>query len=213
MIFREGVGGYRIPWRNSMAIREIADVVGAEKYMREQLTDGTTLAHLVLNRIDFGRGKFRIAMPDSVDQSPPFDFKCENFSMNGDEEMVVARVIKSFISDPNCAVIMQETEKEISDPCLTEDDKNLLVSYKDELYWAVAGPQSARISDEEMLALIRGPSTDPFSAFFYVGTVPTSKTLTEGDLERISAELVGIAVDALDFESFLLWWRDEVRFP
>ncbi|MGB8411765.1 MAG: hypothetical protein WCE23_02960 [Candidatus Binatus sp.] len=202
-----------------MAIREIADVVGAEKYMREQLTDGTTIAHLVLNRIDLSRGKFRIAMPDIVDQNPPFDFKSDR-RLDGDEEMAVARVIKSFISDPNCVVLMQETQIGKSDRFSTESwflekawQENLALNYKDELYWPVAGPEFARISDEEMLGVVRSASAYPFSAFLYVGTVPSSKTLTDRDLERILTKLVGVTVDAFDGRSFLLWWRDEVRFP
>jgi hypothetical protein len=202
-----------------MAIREIADVVGAEKYMREQLTDGTTLAHLVLNRIDFSRGKFRIAMPDSVDQTPPFDFKSDR-RLDGDEEMAFALVVKSFIADPNCAALMQETQIRKSDPFSGYSwylakifQENLVLSYKDELYLPVAGPEFARISDEEMLGVVRSASAYPFSAFLYVGTVPSSKKLTDRDLERILTELVGVTVDAFDGRSFLLWWRDEVRFP
>jgi hypothetical protein len=203
-----------------MPIREIADVAGAERYMREQLTDGTTLAHLVLNRIDFSRGKFRIAMPGTVDQTPPFDFKSMR-RLDGDEEMAVARVMKSFISDPNCVVLMQETQLEISDRFSTENwfltknwHENLALSYKNEPYWPVVGPELARISDEQMLTVVRSASAYPFSAFFYVGTVPTSKTLTDRDLERILTELVGVAVDALDSRSLLLWWREDLRpFP
>ncbi len=139
--------------------------------------------------------------------------------MAGDEELAVARVIKSFLSDPDSVVLMQETQLQIADRFSTlvsykDVQWNLLVSYKDELYWAVAGPELATLSDEQMFTLLKSPSTNPFSAFFYLGTVPPSKTLTDGDLDQILTRLVGIAVDALDFESFLLWWREDLRpFP
>jgi hypothetical protein len=196
-----------------MSIREVADIHGAERYTREQLADGTTLAHLVLSRIDLSRGRFRIAIPDIVDQAQPFDFKSGILAMQGDEEMMVARVIKSFIKDPGCALLMQEMQPEPTDGLFKKYGENL-VSYKDEPYWKVGGVESAQLSDQQMLTLLKTPSTNPFAAFFYLGTPPASKTLTDSDLERIVAQLIGLAVDALDFESFLLWWRDDLHpFP
>jgi hypothetical protein len=197
-----------------MPIREVADVAGAERYLRDQLIDGTTLAHLVLDRIDFRRGKFRIAMPDAIDQTPPFDFKSGIMRPDGDEEVLVARVLKSFIGDPHCAVLMQETQLEISDRYtdryLREHGyEHLLAAYKEEIYWAVAGEQLANVTDDKMLSLVKSTSPN-FSAFFYVGTMPPSKTLTDSDLEQILKGLVAVAVDALDFESFLVWWRDDL---
>jgi hypothetical protein len=193
-----------------MPIREVVDVAGAERYLREQLVDGTTLAHLVLNRIDFRSGKFRIAMPGTIDQTPPFDFKSSILRPVGEGQMLFARVLKSFIGVPHCAVLMQETF-EISDQFLREHGyEHLLASYKEEIYWTLAGAQLANVPDDEMLALVRSPSTNPFSAFFYVGIVPLPKTLTDSDLEQILGRLVAVAVDALDFESFLIWWRDEL---
>jgi hypothetical protein len=153
-------------------------------------------------------------MPDTVDQTQAFDFKSAILGMHGDEEMMVARLTKSFISDPNCGVLVQDTQLQKSDGLLTQNEENLVVSYKGELYWKVAGPDLAHVSDEQIVSLLKNPSTNPFSAFFYVGTRRVSKTLTYGDLERIVIELVGVAVDALDFESLLLWWRDDLRqFP
>jgi hypothetical protein len=198
-----------------MPIREVSDAIGAERYIRDQLIQGTTLAQLVLNQIDFSRGKVRIAMPANIDQTPPFNFKSGNTRLDGDEEMALARIVKSFIGDAKCSVLMQETQLEKTDRFFAERGyENLVVSYKEEVYWAVAGRELATIADDEMLTLVRSASAYPFSAFFCVSVTPLLKTLVDDDLKRVVTELVGIAVDAVDGGSFLLWWRDEITaFP
>lgn len=197
-----------------MPIRDVEDITGAQRYLRSQLADGTTLAHLVLNRCDLSRGKFRISMPEHVNQLPLFDFGSRSavLHLDGDEQILVARVVKSFLKDTHCGVLMQETQVRTSDRFF-KGKENLVCIYQDELYWPI-GPTNGDLSDAQMLRMLNMSSTYPFSAFFYVNRLSSPRKLVVADLEKVLAGIVGVAVDALDADSYLLWWRDDLRaFP
>ena len=56
----------------------------------------------------------------------------------------------------------------------------------------------------------------PYSAFFYTSNTSNDAPLNliDDDLKRIALETVGIAVDAFDADSFLVWWREDLYpFP
>lgn len=199
-----------------MTIQIVKQELQAELYVRKQLSRGTTLARLVLQAIDFARGRFRIVMPPGTDQSVALDFSSSNINLAGDKPIAFARVIKWFLQDSNCSLLIQDTEASMSDPWLQEfEHKNLAIPYDGELYWKVAGPQLASLSDDEMLDVVNGASFFSFTAFFYLRPVPeTAIELNYGDLNHVKRNLVGLAIGAFDFESFLLWWRDDLYpFP
>ncbi len=127
--------------------------------------------------------------------------------------MVLARLIKSFIQDPICAVLLQETQMNASDLPGFEY-ATLATLYGDEIYWNVTGRELANVPDDEMLRIVWGASFYPFSAFFYGKKSESDKaTLAYGDLEEIVNALVAVAVGAFDADSFLVWWRDDSRRP
>jgi hypothetical protein len=197
-----------------MAFRDVRNAAQAEKYMREQLSEGTTLARLVVKRIDFARGGFRIAMPETVDKTEPLDFNSGNLRLAGDEQTALARVIKSFIREPSCTLLMQDSEARISEIRDLPYGK-LAIPYSAEVYWRVAGSELAHLSDDQMLDVVHSTSYFPFTAFFYCDGLPLIKTaLNDADLQHVTEKLLGIVVGAFDFRSSLIWWRDDLRpFP
>lgn len=191
---------------------DIAEAKRAEEYVRDELADGTTLAKLVLESIDLARGRFRVAMPHWVVQTGPrFNLKYELFRLDGNEETAFGRVVKAFVAEPDSAVILQDTMRSMSDPCMTgAPNRALAVSYGQEVYWMIAGAVIARLSDDEIWDLINEASFWPFSAFFFRGGVPPGEDgLQDSDLHRIVEQLVGLAVGAFDDRSYLVWWRDD----
>jgi hypothetical protein len=199
-----------------VAIQEVRDALQAERYMREELSDGTTLAKYVLKAIDFSAGKFRVAMPETVDQSQPLDYRYESARVGRDDEICFARVMRSFIRDPECAVLMQDTQVSMSSTGFHDlPHSELIVPYGSEVYWSVSGRELSELPDAEMLEIVWSASFWPFSAFFYVdGVSCRDARLGDEDLERIVTTLVGLAVGAFHDHSFLMWWRDDLRpFP
>jgi hypothetical protein len=173
------------------------------------------LAHLVLEAIDFAKGSFRVALPRTLDESRPLDFRSQTFHLGGDEDLSLALLIKAFIRGPEHAVLLQDTQASISDRWLTDYKyKELVRTYRTELYWAVERPL-CDLPDEEMASLISSTSFWPFSAFFYPrGARSIGKELLKSDLARIAETLIGLAVGAFDDRSFLFWWRDDqLAFP
>jgi hypothetical protein len=196
--------------------QELRNPSETEKYMADQLSEGTTLARLVLRGIDFALGKFRVAMPEMVKQAPLLDFRSGNVHLAGDEEEMFASVINSFIREPNSALLIQDSEASISDPWLQSfPHREFAIPYRGELYWRIAGATLANLSEDQMLEAINGASYFPWLGFFYFNGVPQTKTmLTGADLEHVASNLVGVAAGALDYRSFLVWWRDDLRaFP
>ncbi len=198
-----------------MKIERVKDGLHAERYMRGELADGTTLAHLVLERTAFSKGRFRVAIPKRLDGRQAAEFRQETFHVDGDEPIALARLIKAFIGAPGHAVMIQDTQASLSDPWLSRCEyRELAKAYDGEVYWAVEGEALARVSDEEMLSVINCASFYPFSCFFYISSSGGSEEFTASELDRVAERLVGIAVGAFDERSFLMWWRDDlVPFP
>lgn len=199
-----------------MPFIDVIDKRRAAEYVKDQLSRGTTLASLVARTIDLSRGCYRVAMPETKDQSGQFDLRWEMFRLAGDEEALFARVIKMFVRSPKCAVILQDTMKSMSDPCMSDAPyRTLAITYQKELYWTVAGAKLAQLPDDKMLDVINHASFWPFSAFFYIDAISKAKgELEDADLQLIVKQLVGVAVGAFDDRSYLVWWRDDLRpFP
>lgn len=198
-----------------MAVQEITHPSLAQKYMVDELSAGTTLAGLVLKGTDFTRGSFRVAMPATVEQDKVLNFR-QSLRLDRDEEMTLARLIKCFIWDPKSAVLLQDTQKSISDPGLANlKNKELMIPFDAEFYWTIADRGLSEIPDAKMLEIVYSASYYPFSAFFYFDDVTIGKqSLRQDDLTHVVTNLVGVAVGAFDDRSFLIWWRDDLcPFP
>jgi|SRR5579885_749433 len=193
-----------------MTIQEARNRHVVTVYLIEQLTLGTTLAKVVLERVNLSLGGFRIAAPTPIDWSQPVDLE-HSTDLTGDEEMGLAKIIKSFIRIQHCGVLLQDVNMGPDQLPDTESPARALV-YRNEIYWSVAGAALAEIPDDTMLRkVVWHTSQFPLTAFFYRDEQPlTESTLTHADLERIATELIGVAVSVFDFRSFLIWWRDDL---
>jgi hypothetical protein len=198
-----------------MGFIDVIDIRRAAEYVKEQLLLGTTLANLAAQSIDLSRGSYRVAMPVTKAQGVEFDLRWETFRLAGDEENCFARLIKSFICNEECNVILQDTETSTSYPYFGKlPYRKLALPYAEEVYWNVADAKLANLSDEEMSRLINHASFWPFSVFFYTDGISAKGELQNADLQLIVKHLVGLAVGAFDDRSYLVWWRDDLRpFP
>ncbi len=199
-----------------MAIQVIRDVSRAQRYMLDKLAQGTSLARLIIKKNDFSRGTFRLPMAEAIHQGQPLDFGSGNLSLAKDEEKTFARVVRSFIGRPGSALLMQDTEARMSDPVMERlAYRHLAVEYGEEVYWRVAGVDLAELSDDQMLDVIHSTSYFAWTGFFYSdGISRTIGELDEADVEHVATHLIGVAVGALDYRSFLIWWRDDLcPFP
>lgn len=199
-----------------MPFVDVIDKRRASEYVKDQLSQGTTLAKLVAQSIDLSRGRYRVAMPESREQGKEFNLKWETFRLAGDEEDTFARLIKSFICNEECDVILQDTGTSVSYPYFAKlPYRNLAMTYAEEVYWNVSDAQLADLSDDAMGNVINHASFWPFSAFFFVDGISKGKAeLEDTDLQLIVKQLVGVAVGAFDDRSYLVWWRDDLRpFP
>lgn len=198
-----------------MKIEPVPDVLQATKYMMAELADGTTLARLALQTIDFSKGCFRVAVPKELDENQALDFRYY-FHLDGDEPTALARLVKAFIIDPDHAVLVQDYCASPSDSWLRECEYRQLVRVcNNEVYWAVEGAELARVSDDEMLKIVNMGSVYPFSCFFHLRSSCGEETGSAvPDLNRVAQSLFGVAVEAFDARSFLFWWRDDLMpFP
>ncbi len=199
-----------------MALVDLVDTRQATGYFLDQLGAGNTLARLVRSSIELSKGRFRAVMPVDTDQGPGFDLRWDTFSFAGDEDLTFARLVKRFIRNPGCAVILQDIEASLSDPGFsTLSDGALAIPYGSEVYWSLNDEKLSELSDNGMVQTIGNASLWPFSAFFYINGIPSTKqVLDDKDLQRIAGRLIGVAVGAFDERSYLLWWRDDLKpFP
>lgn len=184
--------------------------------MAGELREGTSLARLALQTIDLSRGTFRLPIPEALAQDDSFELSSGNVRLNGDEEEDFSRVVRTFVSTPGCALIMQDDESKPSDPGLRElPYYRFAVAYGTEVYWRVAGTELGALSVGQILDVVYSASHFPWTGFFYRNGISSEAgELTSQDLEHVVTNLVGIAVSALDYRSYLIWWRDDLQpFP
>jgi hypothetical protein len=199
-----------------MNIRELKNGDFAREYLLYRISpDLNMLARLVRRKYHFTEGNFFILAPESVDADRLSKFG--NWIPDVDHTAAIqllARVVKRFTIGPNCTVLLHDFIHSVSDPDWEEYKfKDLATTYNGEVYWELKGPDT---SEDEIGELISDWSSYfPVSAFFCESPSPDrQKCLTEGDLENLANNLIGVAVDAFDGDSFLIWWREDLQpFP
>lgn len=196
-----------------MVVLEKEDASAAAKHMLDRLAEGSTLAHLTVKFIDLTRGSFVVIAPESATHSHRIDFQSSNHALRGDEEIRFARLLKLFIRDPDCAVVLQELHATLSDPWMKDFSyRHLAIQCGSELYWRVSGKDLSSLSDESIEEVIDAASPFPFTAFFYVDGISLNKAELETvDLRHVVDKIVAIAVSAFDYRSYLIWWNEELR--
>ena len=191
-----------------MSLQRIKDPEKAVSFLKGELSEGMALAKLVLREIDFSRGRMFGWMPSTTNQDAIEDYQFSR-RLTGKEDREFCRFIQTFIQDPKCAVILQDTEYRDGD-----GDKydGFASKYDDELYWQIHG---ADLSEDDVLNLTGKPYLPyPWCGFFYSGALATGKLrLPRIDLREIVKTLVGVAVGAFDHGSYVLWWSDSRPLP
>jgi hypothetical protein len=192
------------------------EIPGALKHLLACLAQGTTLARMTAQSVDFSRGRFVVVAPKAALQHHPVDFRSSNQRLNRDEDILFARFVRGYLSDPDCAVLLQDLEARLTDPFMDKiAQRHLAIEYHDELYWRVNSDTLATKSDEDALKILNLASPFPFTAFLYVDGLSKEKSkLSDADLLHVVDNLVALVVSVFDFDSYLIWWKDEIRpFP
>jgi hypothetical protein len=190
-------------------MQKIKNMVQALDYLRKELSKGATLAKLAMSRTDFALGTYFAGIPENFDQNQ-LNFQWGIRGLSG-EPMVFAKMIKSFIHDPGCVVLVEDIDP-FASPFPAEEDasyRTRAMTYRDEVYWNLSG---MHLSENDILELVNQPNPYPSSAFF--STARVSEQLDDSGLQRVVDHLTGVAVWAFDGDSFLIWWREDLRpFP
>jgi hypothetical protein len=192
-----------------MSMQQIVDIDKAVAFLRQELSEGTTLAKLVLDRIDFSQGRYFAWTPSTTDQTKISDFRWSVRLSPDAEQRDFARFVKAFTRNSNRAVIIQDI---VSDNIYEDDEfRHLAIRYNGELYWRIEGD----LSEDDILLLIRGPVLPyPWTGFFYSrDSLGLKAQLKDADLHDIVRNLFGVAVGAFDADSFLMWWDNRFELP
>jgi hypothetical protein len=192
-------------------IYEMTAKLPARDYFLRQLAAGGCLARQIGAKTEFGRGRFYVALPKDVDESALRNFdSCPFPHVAGAGDETLAHVVKSHVLRADHAVLVQDTLSAITDPEIeSERQRGRVVTYNREVYWRISDRD---LSDPEILRVLRCGSHYPFSVFFCVGGEPHKKVeLDDSGIAEIMRTITGVAVGALDEESFVLWWSS--RFP
>ena len=192
------------------------DVTGDPRSLRcilHELEDGMTLSAKVKETVNFVRGRFVVALPESIQLSPSLDF-AETLYLRAESNYrpSVGSIIKTFVADPKHAVFLQDIIASTKDESFKNYRwRNRAFSYKDEVYWQLVGPET---SGHEFEDVLDQGTLLPFSAFFYEqGPQDFKSVLNDTDLDEIVRSLVGIIVGAFDEDSFLIWWNGGAPLP
>ena len=183
----------------------------AKQYILDQLGQGTTLARMVVEGQQFERGNFFVALPETIDPSDLREFRWELSDIEQTTTYdLFENLVSRFASESNGRVLLQDSNSTLSDRWLLGFEfRNHAIAYGDEVYWYLTGPAA---KEGEIGSVISAASWWPFCAFFhtYQGLRETSSILSHQDLEQITKNLVGVAVDAFHATSFVLWWREDL---
>jgi hypothetical protein len=196
-----------------MIVRKLRQKSLAQKYLTHKLSPQrpTTLDKLIRTRNDFAVGDFFSALPDSVPSDavsefasdiPGFDYKSATALLTG--------VVREFLYTPGGTVLLENYLLE--DPSRKEyETKHRVRTLANERYWELKRPKTL---DYEIDSLVADWAVYfPYVGYFYISrSDERSVVLSDAELDSVTTNLIGVAVDAFDGNSFLLWWREDL-FP
>src|ERR1700722_17225083 len=117
------------PERFVMSMQRLRNPVMALAFLKNELSEGMTLAKSVLGEIDFTQGRMFVWMPPTIDQDT-----IENFGRSrrlaGGEKQEFCRFVRGFIQEARCALILQDTENWSFEG---DEYERLAAEYEDEL--------------------------------------------------------------------------------
>ena len=200
-----------------MKIQKLKDGSRARDYLLEYVPFGFAMVDkLAQHSSDFARGSFFVISPENVDAD---SLAYLGWSISGSVDRPAAiqlfgKVVKRFISNPNCTVLLYDFTNAITDPGWEEyKHKDRATIYNGEICWELKGPDTPDHEIEELIS--DWSSYFPVSSYFCVSSSSERKnTFNDADLEQLSGNLIGVALDALHGDSFVIWWRDDLQpFP
>src|SRR5215813_6164251 len=148
---------------NRVAIwKKVREHRKAEEYIRQELKNGTSLAHVVLRRVDFLAGRFRVAIPETLDEKDSREYRHHVSGVGNDGEYALAHTIKSFLTNTSSETLLQDTQFSASDvrnssfvnsaDCFSLGQ--LAVCFGEEVYWLLTGSRLSGVSDSEIVTII-----------------------------------------------------------
>lgn len=210
------------------AVKRLTNVERARAYLIGELADGTSLAKLILERVDFHDGAFFMIVPKRIDPDhlqdltdPDTDptryteFRDEIFRVHFNAARILASIVRAFAITPTYQLLGQDTLMTLDDvesyhPELLSSAGKEWVSYENEIYSFARGESS----EDEIETAINAASMWPSAVFLCRGAAPPGASkLQYGDLEIAVANLAAVAVGANHEDTILLWWRDQTKFP
>lgn len=199
-----------------MKVQKLLDGSQARKYLLYRLSPGYQVAtKLLQKRGDFALGSFFVVVPDSVDADQLSDFGSEIPGVDpSDATQILSKIVKRFTRNPNCTVLLHDFVNSASDPGWKEYEyKDRATFYNDELCWELKGPDSPQSEIEELIS--HWSAYFPVSAFLCASSLSGRKEhLADADLEDMANNLIAVAVDIFDGDSFAIWWREDlIPFP
>jgi hypothetical protein len=200
-----------------MRIKRLRGDSPAREYIRTKVSAGySAVAISVAEKFDFARGSLFAILPETADGDQLLDFQSdiEDVVDRNSALRLLGQTICGFVAaNPTDIVVIQDFWHKTSQPLWRDyEHKELAVFYGDEIYWKLAG---SHLAPELAAYVAEGASFWPFEAFFYLSaTLKDDDHLIDADIEELATNVVAIAVDAFDAESFVILWREDIRpFP
>jgi hypothetical protein len=209
-------------------VKRLTNVERARAYLIGELAEGTSLAKLILERVDFHDGAFFMIVPKRIDPDhlqdltdPDTDptryteFRDEIFQVHFKAARILASIVRAFAIAPSYQLLGQDTLMTLEDvksyhPELLSSAGKEWVGYENEIYSFARGDSTG----DEIETAINSASPWPSAVFLCRGAAPPGASkLQYRDLEIAVANLAAVAVGANHQDTFLLWWRDQTNFP
>jgi hypothetical protein len=188
--------------QEKLLIFEVKRSAEVADYLLSQIDD-SAVARAVRERLDPRRGTFYTVLPESLRPE-----RIRNWAWTEPElgyplqpDLVLDSIIRRFLAEASHRVLGQNADISAGQ-VEPEYSENLLV-YRQEVHWEFGAPYATGWRGEFPLGL------RPFVLFFYRSTSPKRKTLDDKAIDQIVDELIGVAVMALDDDSYLIWWQTE----
>ena len=195
--------------KRSLYIYEIEHSAPLIEYSFSQI-DQSRVAQRVKRTLDLRLGIFYAILPEGIKPSD-----VENWAWGQKRVWAIPRIrmlysmtfVRRFLSGSSRRVLGQNPYMTLAE--LEPGDWENLAVFGDELYWELAGPVAESFT---ITSLPLG--SYPWILYFYHSIAEKRKTLDDNAIDEIVERLVGLAVGALDEDTYLIWWRTTANhFP